>query len=357
MSSITTLGSANSAWSAASSQRADRPPGGSGAAAFKDKLFAKLDADGSGGVDATELQTLLDKLGATTGQSVGGSDAAATFKAMDSNGDGSLAKDELDAGLKKLLAPAADTMAFAQSRGANARSQDLFKKLDSDGNGSIDATELKAGLDAARAAHGKEATSQADVDTLFKKLDSDGSGGISATELAAAKPAQGSGQAAAAAAGPPPGGRPPGGGAGDGDGDGGGKSNSSTAIDPLDTNGDGTVSATERSAGETKAVLKKLLTAIDTNGDQKISRSEMQRFGALLQQVQDGVATTTAAASSGTSSGSSGSSGTSGSSGSSGTPAKMVDFQKLADQVLRHYAQAAASTSASALGSSLSVAA
>lgn len=78
MRSITSLGSSNSAWASASSQRAARPPGGPDPAAFKDKLFNTVDADSSGGVDAIELQSLLDKLGAKTGSSVGGGDAAAS---------------------------------------------------------------------------------------------------------------------------------------------------------------------------------------------------------------------------------------------------------------------------------------
>ena len=281
MGSINGLGS-GSAWANAGSQRAARPPGGPDPAAFKDKLFNKVDTDGSGGVDATELQSLLDKLSAKTGSSVGGGDAAA-FKALDSNGDGSLGKSELDAGLKSLLAAPADTMAFAQSR-STAAAQDGTREAD-----------------------------------RFSR------------------------------AGPPPGA----GGAGgqDGDGDDGNpssgtsSSSGSAAIDPLDTNGDGSVSASERAAGQTQAVLKQLLAAADTNRDQQISGSEAKRFGALLSQM------VASAASSGTSAG--GSAAASDSSAQS-TPeatrpdraSRRADNPGFADQVLRHYARASAAAAA-----------
>ncbi len=274
MGSIQGLGSSNSAWSAVSHQRTARPPGGrdggggTEGATFQDKLFSRLDSDSSGGIDNAELQGLLDKLGSKLGTAVGGSDPAATFSAMDGNGDGSLDKSELDSGLKAALADLPDTVSFARSRG--------------DGS-------------------------------------SDGAG---------------------RAGGPPPGGGAHGA-KGSGGGDVGDASSTSASTDPLDTDGDGTVSASERAAGELKEVLQSLMQAVDSDSDGQVSSGEAKRFGELLAQMT-------------------GSSGSSGSSGSGNT----ADSQRghrggqaggeraLADQVLRHYAQASASASASA-GSSL----
>ena len=167
MSTVNGLGNSASAWSQLSSARTARPTGGPDPAAFKDKLFAKVDANSSGGVDASELQKLLSELSQKTGQNLGSSDAQAALTKKDSNGDGSLGKDELAAGLKSLLPPPGHTVAFAQQRsaksgtaspttssttasttnGALSRDEALFKKLDSNADGTIDALVSLTGSD------------------------------------------------------------------------------------------------------------------------------------------------------------------------------------------------------------------
>lgn len=104
--SISTVGGVSSAWGAMSSARAD---------AMKEKMFAKTDADGSGGVNKAELQTLFDKIASKTGSSPGS--AEDMLVKMDSDGSGELSRDELDTGMKELMPKPADTMAFAQQRG------------------------------------------------------------------------------------------------------------------------------------------------------------------------------------------------------------------------------------------------
>lgn len=105
MSTIAMVGSASSAWSDLSSSRAS---------AMKEKLFAKVDSDGNGGVDGSELQAMLDKMSERTGQSLGSADEL--LGKMDSNGDGSLDADELDSGMKSLMPPPSSTMQFAGQR-------------------------------------------------------------------------------------------------------------------------------------------------------------------------------------------------------------------------------------------------
>lgn len=99
MTSITS--SVSSAWSSANMQRAQQRPGPS-----PERLLAKMDTDGSGGVNATELQGLLDDVSKKTG----------LVQQYDSDGDGSLNADELGKTMQSVLPPPPSTMAFAQSR-------------------------------------------------------------------------------------------------------------------------------------------------------------------------------------------------------------------------------------------------
>ncbi len=178
MSTISGISSASSAWSemsssARSTSRADR-------------MFAKVDADGSGSVDKTELQGMLDKMAEKSdGNTLGSADDLMTK--MDSDGDGSLSQDELDMGMKSLMPKPSSTIDFAQRSGGSR---------------------------------------------------------------------------------PPP---PP-----SGDSDATGSSTSST--DPLDTNGDGTVSAEERAAGAVKDMVKDLFAAMGSDGDESVSKSEFAAF-------------------------------------------------------------------------------
>jgi Ca2+-binding EF-hand superfamily protein len=91
------------------------------------KTFAKVDSDGSGGVDQAELSTLLDKVSQKTGASF--EDAAKVFTTMDANGDASLSSAELDTGMKSLMQSQSSTVDFAQTRKAGGG------KPDGDGDG------------------------------------------------------------------------------------------------------------------------------------------------------------------------------------------------------------------------------
>lgn len=111
MSTISAASSARSDWSATSRTRGKEDSG-----QRLDKLFAKVDSNGDGSVDATELQGMLDKMSQRSGGKISG-DAADLLKKMDADGDGKLSKSELGDGLKSLMAPPASTMAFAQAHG------------------------------------------------------------------------------------------------------------------------------------------------------------------------------------------------------------------------------------------------
>ena len=185
MTTITGAG-ASSAWSSISSTRPARPPGGMDPSKMKEALFAKVDADGSGSVDKTELQGMLD---ATVNKSgAAQSSAEDVFSSIDGNGDGSLSADELDQGMKSLMPPPADTVEFAQARGgaqapqgpppgpppsssaSSASASADIDPLDTNEDGTVSAQERAAG---------KLAEAMND---LLKAVDSDSDSKISSSE-------------------------------------------------------------------------------------------------------------------------------------------------------------------------------
>lgn len=256
---MTSIGSVGSAWSSASLQRSAGPRA-------PERLLSKLDTDQSGGVDGTELQSLIDDVAQKTGTTLDTS-AKDMLTQYDADGDGSLSGDELGDAMKSLLPPPPTTMEFAQSRGMAG--DDLFAKVDGDGDGSVSQDELQSLLEKmSGAAASKTGTSS---DELFTQLDADGDGKLSQAEFDAGRPSE---QAPGMAGGMPP---PPG---GQGGPSGAQAASGSTTYDPLDTNEDGTVSLSERLAGSSSAqeAAQALFSAIDTDGDKKLSSTEAQAF-------------------------------------------------------------------------------
>ncbi len=283
---MTSINSVSSAWSSASVQRAPRP------GPSPERLLAQIDADGSGGVNETELQGLLDDVAKQTGASSQAS-AADLVQQYDSDGDGSLNADELGKTLQSALPAPPSTMAFAQSRsdastGATGQAgDDLFGKVDSDGNGAVSQPELQALLE--KMSGGTASKTGVSSDELFSQLDADGDGSLSEAEFDAGRP---SGEAGGGAVGgmPPP---PPGGPGGPG----GASASSSTTYDPLDTNEDGVVSAAEQAAGAAQTdAITALFKTIDTDGDSSISGEEVRSFiDQLTSQLRSASSSTDAA--------------------------------------------------------------
>ena len=229
---------------------------------------------------------------------------------------------------------------------------EMFGKLDADGSGAVNSAELDKLLSQASERSGQAIDSAA----AFKTLDSNGDGGLDQDELkagldkvlgpppdtlsfASARGADRPG-GPGGAHGPPP--RPPPGAEQDGDDDSAyatsGTSSSASATDPLDTDGDGTVSSAERAAGTAKAALQDLLKAVHGDGDHKISRNQAsQPIDAFKSLASDSGASASGQARSGA--------------------GAAADLKALASQVLQRYAQAAASQLQGSLGNSLSVAA
>lgn len=336
MSTISGVSSSGDAWANMRAQRSQ----------LQAKMFAKVDSDSSGGIDKTELQSLIDDVAKKTG--VANSSTDELFSKMDSNGDGSLSKDELGTGMKDILPPPS-TMDFAQSRTSithgkdDGDGDDLFNKIDTDSSGSISKEELQSLVTNMAGDNSTDGTSSASsttaaTDDLFARLDANGDGSLNKTELDAgrtegAHEAKGS-HGPQGAGGPPPAGPPPTGSAG-------ASSNASTTYDPLDTNEDGTVSIQERMAASTDATdpLQALFKTIDTDGDHKISSNESDTFIQKLSAQLEATAQSTSDASSTKS--------------TSGTQSS-TDGIDLAELVTQAYEQIASGMAQHAKGSTLS---
>ncbi|MDZ7919582.1 EF-hand domain-containing protein [Rhodoferax sp.] len=265
MSTISGVSGSSNVWAALNTQRSQHQA----------KMFAKVDTDSSGGVDQTELGTMLTDISEKTGVSLG--NAKELFTQMDSNSDGSLSSDELDAGMKALMPPPSSTMEFAHSRGmggSGGSQDDLFAKVDTDGDGSVSQDELTVLTDKIKSDTGQ------DVSQDFSKLDTDGNGSLSQAEFEAGRPQPPEVSQGAQGPGGPGGARGPG-----GPGGARGASSSDTSYDPLDTNRDGTVSEVERMVGELKEAIAGL-----SSGDDSSNTATKQQIAELAQKIYAQVA-------------------------------------------------------------------
>lgn len=122
-------------------------------AAFQEKLFSKLDANGDGGIDASELSDFMSYAATQGSGSTPQTDSAQLFNTLDSDGDGSVSQSELAQGAKSLfdalraqLMSSSDGASGAQASSASSAdkpdAQSLFAQMDANGDGSIDQNEL-----------------------------------------------------------------------------------------------------------------------------------------------------------------------------------------------------------------------
>lgn len=272
MSTISGVSGSGDAWANMKAQRSQ----------MQAKMFAKVDTDSSGGVDKTELQSLLADVAKKTGVT-NSSSSDELFSKMDSNSDGSLSSDELGQGMQSIMSPPPSTMDFAQSRSDSTSSgDDLFTKVDTDGDGSVSKDELqslmkmmdKLASDGSPDGTSSASTTSTSSEEMFAKLDTDSDGSLSQTEFEAGRPQGGNGPQGAGGMPPPP--------PSPDSSSATSSASSTTTYDPLDTNEDGTVSAQERLAGSSSSsstdAVQTLLKAIDTNSDKQISASETDAF-------------------------------------------------------------------------------
>ena len=145
--------------------------GGNGAAdpaKIQEKLFSILDGNGDGSVAKDELNSALTS--AKESDSSLTIDIDELFSQLDANGDGSLDSQETAA-----MAPPPPS-GRGGPRGPNP--EEMFAQLDSNSDGSIDLDELTALAEQA----------ETDVSSLFSALDSDGDGGLNIDEMSALAP-------------------------------------------------------------------------------------------------------------------------------------------------------------------------
>ena len=102
MSLLTTIGGAASAWTTPLA-----------------RAFARVDSNGDGKVDKTELQTTFDANAAKAGREA--RDADKVIARVDRDGDGAVTRLEIRAHLRELKAAATSTVELAAREGANSR--------------------------------------------------------------------------------------------------------------------------------------------------------------------------------------------------------------------------------------------
>lgn len=160
--------------------------------------FSKIDTDGSGGLDQTELKAMLEK-GPKGASGVSSSDM---FSQLDGDGDGSVTESELKSGLKPPSndeqiqqsgwgAMSMDTQSFASMMGSSMGQMqgpppspppngqgmsisDAINSLDSDSDGTVSSSEF--GLSSS------DSTSSSQQ-ALFDSIDSDQDGSLSTKEV------------------------------------------------------------------------------------------------------------------------------------------------------------------------------
>ena len=229
---------------------------------------------------------------------------------------------------------------------ASARSDKMFAKVDTDSSGSVDTSELQSMLDDISSKTGNTLGSASD---LMTTMDTDGSGTLSKDELDTGMKSlmpppsstldfaqQQGGMGGMDGMPPPP--PPPDGASASSDSSSSTSSTSST--DPLDTNGDGVVSAEERAAGALQDAVTSLFAVADTDGDKTISKSEADTLKQKMDAVLEGLQSASTSSTSGSSS--------SDSSSSSSRDAAAQTLTAFIDLVLKQYGQTAAASTASA---------
>lgn len=159
--------------------------GGTEQTATKEKpdlgeIFTKLDADSSGGLDSTEVQSLTEKISEATGVSVDLSEFLATY---DANGDGALSEDETVAALEanRPQGPPPPPPGGMGGMGGPDES-DMVGSVDTDGDGVISAEEAEGLVDIINNTTG----SSLNAEDFISSYDEDGDGSFSTDEAVAA---------------------------------------------------------------------------------------------------------------------------------------------------------------------------
>jgi Ca2+-binding EF-hand superfamily protein len=144
--------------------------GASRASKYVDQIFSKLDANGDGSFDKTELTSFVQGAQSTGDTSV---DVDKIFSALDANGDGSVTKQEFGDAARRLH----------DQLQSQSHSDKLFAKIDTNGDGTIGSDELSSFISSLPASTDGSVSKLAD---LLKQADTNGDGSITKTEFTTA---------------------------------------------------------------------------------------------------------------------------------------------------------------------------
>ncbi|OGU17925.1 MAG: hypothetical protein A2076_13765 [Geobacteraceae bacterium GWC2_53_11] len=266
--------------------------GGFSAASLKqmqEKMFKAVDSNGDNKIDKSEMSAFQKAQQADGKQ--GGPSVDEMFANMDSDSDGAISRLESDAALAKMSQqmqsqppPPPSASDGTDSNSSSGLKDNVFKNGDQNGDGSISKDELSKLL--------SNSQSDTTADDIMSALDTNKDGSISKSESDAA--VDKAGQQRHAQGPPPP---PP---QTDSSSSSSDKTSSNQIFDALDTNKDGTVSASEllaalsskdssssdnsssdtssssSSSSADSSAVKKIFDAMDTNQDGSVSKSELE---------------------------------------------------------------------------------
>ncbi len=139
------------------------------------EMFKEIDADGSGGISAGELETMAQKLSAHTGVSIDTGNAISTY---DTDGNGELSSEEMQAFMESTMHQGMGMMRMQDGPGRGGP-EDLFKALDADSSDGVSQTELDAWAQNISGETGQTI----DTSSAISTYDTDGSGELSSTEF------------------------------------------------------------------------------------------------------------------------------------------------------------------------------
>lgn len=142
------------------------------------KMMKRIDTNSDGGIDSSEIQSLLDQ------SSDSNPSAEEIMKKLDTDGDSKISQEEIEKTMEAKRAEMDQMRSEMQARfisgsDATSRADEMFANLDTNSDGSIDKTEMQAMVD-------KGDGKGPGVDEIFAQFDSDNSGTIDKTENAKA---------------------------------------------------------------------------------------------------------------------------------------------------------------------------
>lgn len=140
------------------------------------EMFKKIDADGSGGISALELEAMAQNMSTGTGQSIDTGNAISTY---DSDENGELSSEEMQAFMESTMQQGLGMIRMHGGPGKGGGSEDLFKALDADSSDGISQSEL----DTWAQNMSEETLSPIDTSSAISTYDTDGSGELSSTEF------------------------------------------------------------------------------------------------------------------------------------------------------------------------------